>query len=416
MEARGLRSSHENVQAGDATANAVIEPRRLMWAVAEVCWADAAGRPLRSRATIVDISTSGACIRLKDRIGVGSRLTIKWRREQFAATARNCRADGQDYLLGVRRDSSTIPESGPEASSAKPVATVEPSASASVPSIATKPTASDGLPAPLLEAAAVLKTLPVRTARRDPETSESKPIGIPYPEPVAAKPPREAAGQERKVMQSKRSFTKFWHGQHEADAPIQVAPKEIPVNKSSTHDVEHVSDPPSHLLSYEDIYHAAGIMNPRSGYGIRKVVEMLNSQRIRDLSKDIQRASVLMALDAAGASVDDLLQDATRRQQALNAYEEGQRKQLEEFEGRKAQENTQIEAEMQRVTSHYAERIQQNKEEVIKHKEALHNWQAAKQSESERISEVIELCGKHPASTGTMAASAGVGTASTSIK
>jgi len=182
------------------------------------------------------------------------------------------------------------------------------------------------------------------------------------------------------------------------------------VNKPNSHAVEHVSDPPARLLSYDDIYHAAGIMNPRSGYGIRKVVEMLNSERIRDLSKEIQRASVLMALDAAGASVGELLEDATRRQQALNAYEDGQRKQLEEFDARKAQENAQIEAEMQRITAHYAERIQQNKDEATKHKEALHNWQMAKQHESQRISEVIELCGKQPApaaGTEAMAATAG---------
>ena len=54
------------------------------------------------------------------------------------------------------------------------------------------------------------------------------------------------------------------------------------------------------MLSYEDIYHAAGIMNPASGYGIHKVVEMLNSQRIRDLSKEVKRASILMALGRCG--------------------------------------------------------------------------------------------------------------------
>jgi hypothetical protein len=80
----------------------------------------------------------------------------------------------------------------------------------------------------------------------------------------------------------------------------------------------------------------------------------------------------------------------------LNAYEDGQREQLEEFEARKAQENTQIEAEMQRISAHYAERIQRNKEEVTKHKETLHSWQMAKQHESQRISEVMELCGKQP--------------------
>jgi hypothetical protein len=166
------------------------------------------------------------------------------------------------------------------------------------------------------------------------------------------------------------------------------------VNKLQTHPAESLTGSQSNLLSYEDIYHAAGILTPRSGYGVHKVVDMLNSDRIRELSKNVKRASVLMALAAAGTPPDDLLKDATHRQQALNSYEAGQQKQLEEFEARKAQENTKIQAEMDRVTAHYADRIQQNLDEVAREKEALRNWQMAKQHESQRISEVIELCAK----------------------
>ena len=180
------------------------------------------------------------------------------------------------------------------------------------------------------------------------------------------------------------------------------------MNKPNMHAAEAASGPRNELLSYDDIYHAAGIMSSRSGYGIHKVVEMLNSERIRDLSKDVQRASVLMALESAGASVGELLQDATRRQQALNSYEDAQRKQLDEFESRKSQENAQIQAEMDRVTAHYAERIQRNRDLVAREKEALHNWQMAKQHESQRISDVIELCGKQ-ASPGNSAMTAGAG-------
>ena len=75
-----------------------------MWALAEIHWADAAGTAKRVAATIEDISPSGACLRLKTPIEVGSRLTVKWHREEFAAEARNCRSDGMEYLLGVLRD------------------------------------------------------------------------------------------------------------------------------------------------------------------------------------------------------------------------------------------------------------------------------------------------------------------------
>jgi len=200
-------------------------------------------------------------------------------------------------------------------------------------------------------------------------------------------------------MPPKNLFSNFWHRQHNADEVTKKAINtETPVNKSQPHPAENLTGLQSNLLSYEDIYHAAGILTPRSGYGVHKVVDMLNSDRIRELSKDIKRASVLMALDAAGTSPDELLKDATHRQQALNSYEAGQQKQLEEFEARKGQENTKIQAELDRVTAHYVERIKQNHDQVVREKETLRNWQMAKQHESQRISEIIELCAKQPAS------------------
>lgn len=183
------------------------------------------------------------------------------------------------------------------------------------------------------------------------------------------------------------------------------------MSQSPSRPAEGLTGPQSNLLSYEDIYRAAGILSPRSGYGIHKVVDMLNSERIRNLAPEVKRASVLMALDAAGTSADDLLQDATRRQQALASYEAGQQKQLEEFEARKNQENAQIQAEMERITAHYAERIQHNHDQIAQEKETLRNWQMQKQCENQRITEVIELCAKQPAPAPAPVASAAAASA-----
>jgi len=204
-------------------------------------------------------------------------------------------------------------------------------------------------------------------------------------------------------MASKSIFPKFWGRPQDGDAPKHATHKEAPVNSSKAPAPEAIRVPDRDLLSYDDIYHAAGIMTPHSGYGIHKVVEMLNSQRIRELSTDIKRASVLMALDAAGTSVAAVLQDATRRQHALDAYEAAQRKQLEDFEAQKAKENAQIEAEMESLRAHYAQRIQSNRDQVTREKETLRNWQMAMQHESQRITEVIELCGQQPAATAAAA-------------
>ncbi len=197
-------------------------------------------------------------------------------------------------------------------------------------------------------------------------------------------------------MQPKTIFPHFWRRKKDEDAPANSTTTEAPVNQPNTQEPTP-SGPRGELLTYEDIYRAAGIMSPGSGYGIHKVVDMLNNERIRDLAPEAKRSSVLMALDAAGISADELLTDATRRQNALNSYEAAQSKQLEDFEARKAKENSRIEDELEKIRVHYAQRVQANLDQVAKEKEALRNWQMAMQHETRRIADVIDLCGKHPA-------------------
>ncbi len=371
-----------------------------MWARAEVSWEESGGIHIVP-GTIEDTSPSGACVRVKHPFTIGSRVTIKWSREQFSAVARNCKQDGRDFLLGVKREASENSSSG------KP-ALQNPGKAAKAQAVSlVKNESMPATPSKVQPAAPKQDSVRERTI---PDSSVEQRV------PDRAHPPKErpqshsrdsSPRHERNDMEPKRLFPQFWHRQQGGDVPNPVTPKEAAVNKTNT---EPARGPQSELLSYEDIYRASGIMSSRSGYGIHKIVDMLNNERIRDLSPDAKRASVLMALDAAGTSVDELLQDALRRQSALDSYEAGQRKQVEEFEVRKTAENARIEAELERVRAHYAERMQSNRDQVAREKEALRNWQMAMQHETQRISDVIELCGRRGgAAPRANAATAGAG-------
>ena len=399
-----------------------IEPRTVLWAVAEIFWEDATGTSNHVPATMEDTSLSGACVRVKRSFDVGSRVMIKWHREQFAAIAQNCRSDGRDFLLGVRREAgrNCLLPGLPSPPEVRPVTTPAPeTASVTTSRLPVPADARNRNIATKLEIESRSASVPLTKPAEPPAptrpnndvqdqasalaliTVPSRSVLVAARSPESVQQRGSSSGHERKVMASKSVFPKFWGRKQDEDAPSHAPHKEAPVNSSSSKAsaAEVIIAPARDLLSYDDIYHAAGIMAPRSGYGIHKVVEMLNSQRIRELSSDIKRASVLMALDVAGTSVDDVLQDATRRQQALNAYEAAQRKQLEEFEAQKSKENAEIEAEMERVRAHYAQRIQNNLDQVAREKETLRNWQMAMQHESQRITEVIELCGKQSVAT-----------------
>src|SRR5579864_2749765 len=90
------------------------EPRTVMWARAEVCWLDDAGSRCVAVATIEDTSASGACIRMRTPVRIGSQVNVKWHRGEFSGVARNCRRDGIDFLLGVRREQAATPPARPE--------------------------------------------------------------------------------------------------------------------------------------------------------------------------------------------------------------------------------------------------------------------------------------------------------------
>ena len=148
------------------------------------------------------------------------------------------------------------------------------------------------------------------------------------------------------------------------------------------------------LLPMEDIYRAAGIMNPRRGYSVTKVVEMLHSEHLRGLSQEMKRASVLMALDAAGVAIDDVLKDAKVRQEAIDLYEAEQRKHFEALWAQKAEENLHINAELDRVKASYAEKIKRNQDGVAREKSTFVAWLTTKQQEAQDMNEAVELCTK----------------------
>lgn len=149
--------------------------------------------------------------------------------------------------------------------------------------------------------------------------------------------------------------------------------------------------PVSNPTSFEEIYAAAEIRPPSHGYTILKVAEMLQSGHIRALPPEVRKSSILVALEAAGVKLAEVLQDAVRRDKALDTYESVQQKAREALEARKTQENRQIQAELDRVTAEYNSRIRANDDEVAKEKERFNAWRLKKQQEEERIAEAVSF-------------------------
>jgi hypothetical protein len=146
-----------------------------------------------------------------------------------------------------------------------------------------------------------------------------------------------------------------------------------------------VADP----ASFDQIYAAAEIPTPAHGFTIFKIADMLKSEHIRTLPIEIKRSSVLLALDAAGVKAQDVIEDAVRRDRALDTFETVQQRALEQMEQRGAEDNNKLQQEADRVLGELRAKIQHNNEEVAKERERMQTWRRQKQQEEQRIAEAV---------------------------
>jgi hypothetical protein len=116
---------------------------------------------------------------------------------------------------------------------------------------------------------------------------------------------------------------------------------------------------------------------------------MLGSEHLRGLSTEVKRSSILVALEASGAKIEDVIQDAVRRDRALDSYERVLRKSLSDVQVKKADDNRQIEAEMNKMLADFRARIQANNETLAKESERFSTWLIQKQHEEKSIADAV---------------------------
>lgn len=163
-----------------------------------------------------------------------------------------------------------------------------------------------------------------------------------------------------------------------------------------------VSDP----TSFEEIYRAAEIPAPPHGYSILKVAQMLESEHIRNLPSDVRRSSVLVALDAAGVNIKDVIQDAVQRDRALDAYERVQQRALTELEASKTKESNQIQADIDRYVTEQRAKMQANSDAISREKQRFTGWRLQKQQEEKKIADTVGyFVAENPITTGDVSAS-----------
>ena len=137
---------------------------------------------------------------------------------------------------------------------------------------------------------------------------------------------------------------------------------------------------PATVEDFAAVYQEAGIELPPHGYGVDKVGEMLESKRLAPLGREVKATAVLAALEAAQVGVRDVIQDAVRRDGALDAFESAKEREVQELRERSearvflGEKNTEIEGLKQAADAAG---------------QAFAQLQARKHREEERLYEVV---------------------------
>jgi hypothetical protein len=186
-----------------------------------------------------------------------------------------------------------------------------------------------------------------------------------------------------------------------APTAAKSAPQSVAEIASSLAAEPKFTTPVSDPTSFDQIYQAAEIPPAPQGYSILKIWQMLESEHIRNLPSDVKKSSVLVALDAAGVDVKEVIQDAIRRDRALDTYERVQQRAADELETRKTKENSEIQAQIDKYVTEQRAKIQSNNQEVSREKERFTGWRLKKQQEEKKIAEAVGyFVSENPITTG----------------
>jgi hypothetical protein len=147
--------------------------------------------------------------------------------------------------------------------------------------------------------------------------------------------------------------------------------------------------------AFEQIYQTAAVKPPKLAYGIQKVAEMGNSSHLTGMSSGFKRKALLMALEATGTDVGEVLNDVVTRQRALKEYEEAYLEKVNQFEAAEAEQTRLQRTELEKITSQFQARIDASRDEVERWHKEFRDWQKSKQQELQRLTDAAALCVPH---------------------
>ena len=146
------------------------------------------------------------------------------------------------------------------------------------------------------------------------------------------------------------------------------------------------------IPDFAAIYKASGVTPPAHGFSAEKVLEILSAPEFEALDARAKAAALMgfMKMNPSGpVPLADVIQDAVKRDQALDGFEGFLAKKLEQRQAQLDQESAALQREIDEVTRRNREKMEQNGKALESEKERFATWQARKRIEERRLFDAV---------------------------
>ena len=146
------------------------------------------------------------------------------------------------------------------------------------------------------------------------------------------------------------------------------------------------------IPDFPDIYRAAGVVEPAHGYSASKVLEIFAMPGFAALDTRAKAAALtgFLNMNPSGpVPITDVVQDAVRRDQALDKFEEFLRNKMGARAEAIDKDNAQLQAEIDEVTRRNRDKMETNRIALETEQAKLTRWLISKRAEERRLFDAV---------------------------
>jgi|GEM_PF-878206 len=146
------------------------------------------------------------------------------------------------------------------------------------------------------------------------------------------------------------------------------------------------------IPDFAAIFKSAGITDPPHGYSAYKVLEILSSPEFANLDSKAKAGALsgFLKMNPSGpVPITDVVQDAVRRDQALDKFEDFLRTKMKARTERIEKENRDLQAEIDALALRNREKMDANRKALAEEEGRFARWQVIKRIEERKLFDAV---------------------------